>query len=117
MMQIDHVQLAIPEGSENLCAPFWIAAGFTEIAKPEKLRARGGAWYRSGSAELHLGVEADFRPAAKAHPAFGTDEIDAIADRLAKARAPVRWDEEIAGRRRFFTEDPCGNRVEFLEAG
>lgn len=114
-MRIDHVQLAIPAGSETRCAPFWRAAGFTEIEKPEALRARGGAWYRAGHAELHLGVDASFAPALKAHPAFATDELTALSERLSDAGATLRWDDAIAGRRRFFTEDPVGNRIEFME--
>jgi len=43
--------------------------------------------------------------------------LDALAARLAGAGAPVRWDEELAGVRRFFTEDPWGNRLELLSDG
>lgn len=117
LTRLDHLQLAIPAGSEDACRAFWQdLLGLIEIAKPEPLRRRGGAWFSGPGFELHLGVEAGFSPARKAHPGFAVDAIGALADRLAAARHPVRWDTKIAGRARFFTEDPVGNRVEFLEA-
>ncbi len=114
---IDHVQLAIPPGAEAVCRPYYAdLLGMTEVEKPEALRGRGGLWFRAGAVEVHLGVDADFRPALKAHPAFRAAGIDGLAERLVAAGHPVRWDEAIAGRRRFFSADPCGNRLEFIEA-
>jgi predicted enzyme related to lactoylglutathione lyase len=66
--------------------------------------------------QLHLGVDPDFHPAGKAHPAFVVDDLDALAERLAAAGAPVRWSDEIPGVRRFHTEDPVGNRLELIAA-
>ena len=71
---------------------------------------------RSGAVELHLGIDPDFRPARKAHPAFRVADLDRLAERLGAAGRTVRWDEPIGGRRRFFTDDPVGNRLEFIEA-
>jgi hypothetical protein len=113
---IDHVQLAVPPGSEDLLRPFYAGAlGMTEIPKPPVLADRGGCWFSSGTVQLHLGVEADFRPARKAHPGLRVTGIDAVAARLAAAGAPVVWDDKLPGHRRFFSEDPVGNRLEFLE--
>lgn len=113
-LTLDHIQLAIPPGSEATCRGFWTGLlGCAEIDKPPALKSRGGAWFRIGAQELHLGVEADFAPARKAHPAFLVADIDDLAARLS---GPVRWDVAIAGRRRFFTEDPVGNRLEFIGA-
>ena len=78
--------------------------------------ARGRLWVRSSAVELHLGVETDFRPARKAHPAIRVADIDALGSRLTAAGYPVTWDELIAGTRRFFTRDPLGNRREFIAA-
>jgi catechol 2,3-dioxygenase-like lactoylglutathione lyase family enzyme len=115
MMRLDHVQLAIPAGAEERCREFWAGLlGFAELAKPTGLAGRGGCWFALDGAELHLGVEPDFRPATKAHPAFVAAEIDALAQRLEQAGHPLRWDGAIAGRRRFFTEDPVGNRIEII---
>ncbi|MEU8137967.1 VOC family protein [Streptodolium elevatio] len=112
---IDHVQLAIPAGSEGVVRAFYTGPlRMTEVPKPAALAVRGGCWFAAGPVQLHLGVEADFRPARKAHPALVADDLDALAERLAAAGAPVRWSDEIPGVRRFHTEDPVGNRIEVL---
>jgi catechol 2,3-dioxygenase-like lactoylglutathione lyase family enzyme len=113
---IHHVQLACPPGSEDALRDFYGGVlGFQELAKPPVLAARGGCWFRGHGIELHLGVEQDFRPARKAHPGLLVRDLDAWADRLRAARAPVRFDEDFPGMRRFYSEDPLGNRLEFLE--
>ena len=114
-MRVDHIQLAIPKGSEARCRPFWLALGFTEQDKPEALRSRGGLWLRCGAVDLHLGVDPIFTPATKAHPGLATATLDALATALTTLGAPVQWDSTIPTRRRFFTQDPVGNRIEFLE--
>lgn len=118
---IHHVQVSCPAGAEDQQRAFYSGVlGWPELPKPPLLAARGGCWFqvpgRGGpDGELHVGVEADFRPAAKAHPAFVVD-VDAVAVALAAAGRPVRWADpaEIPGRRRFHTEDGVGNRIEFL---
>lgn len=113
---VDHVQLAAPPGSEDLLRAFYTGAlGMTEIPKPPVLAARGGCWFRAGAVQLHLGVEQDFRPARKAHPGLRVAGIAAFADRLAAHGSPVTWDDGLPGHRRFYAEDPVGNRLEFLE--
>ena len=112
---LHHVQVAVPAGSEPALLDFYGGVlGMTEVAKPAALAARGGARFRSGTAEVHLGVEPDFRPARKAHPALRAHDLDALAERLAAAGAPVEWDESLPGVRRFYTADPWGNRVELM---
>lgn len=115
--RLDHVQLAAPAGCEVAARQFFgELVGLTEIEKPAALRERGGCWFRLGGGELHVGVASDFAPARKAHPGLSLSaaELDALAVRLEAAGAPVVWDEEILGLRRFYTEDPWGNRLEFL---
>ncbi|MBP0459196.1 VOC family protein [Streptomyces montanisoli] len=113
---LDHVQLAAPPGSEAALRAFYAGAlGMTEVPKPPALAARGGCWFRDGAAQLHLGVEEDFRPARKAHPALRVDGIDAYAARLTAHGADVTWDDALPGHRRFYTHDPVGNRLEILE--
>lgn len=115
MLRLDHIQMAIPAGSEDTCRAFWTGIlGLVELPKPEGLAGRGGAWFQLGAHELHLGVEADFCAARKAHPAIAAPEIGDLALRLAEAGASVIWDDSIAGRRRFFTTDPVGDRIEFI---
>lgn len=115
---LDHVQVAIPTGGEATARAFYgVLLGMTEQPKPPALAGRGGCWFTAGTAVLHLGVEEPFRPAAKAHPAFAVDDLDALADRLAAAGHPVVGaDGEIPGVRRFHTSDPFGNRVEFQQS-
>ena len=113
---IHHVQLACPPGSEDTLRDFYgRVLGFREVAKPPALAARGGCWFRGHGIELHLGVEQDFRPARKAHPGLLVRDLDAWASRLRAAAAPVLFDDDFPGMRRFYSEDPHGNRLEFLE--
>lgn len=112
---LDHVQLAVPPGAEQACRAFFVGVlGMPEVEKPPVLASRGGIWVQAGEQQLHLGVDKDFRPAKKAHPAFAVGDIDALAARVAAAGHRVSWDNAIAGTRRFFTDDPFGNRVEFV---
>jgi catechol 2,3-dioxygenase-like lactoylglutathione lyase family enzyme len=115
---LDHVQVAAPPGCEREARGFYgRLLGLREIAKPDSLQAGGGVWFAAGEQELHVGVAADFAPATKAHPglrAGSAAELDALAERLTAAGADVRWDDRIPGRRRFFTADPWGNRIEVL---
>nr|BFD84365.1 VOC family protein [Streptomyces sp. Xyl84] len=113
---IDHVQLAAPPGHEDALRAYYAGVlGMTEIPKPPVLAARGGCWFQAGTVQLHLGVEEDFRPAKKAHPGLRVTDIEAYAARLAARGAPVTWDAGLPGHRRFYSEDPVGNRLEFLE--
>jgi catechol 2,3-dioxygenase-like lactoylglutathione lyase family enzyme len=113
---LHHVQLAMPEGEEPAARRFYgDLLGLEERAKPPVLAARGGAWFEAGPVRLHLGVEADFRPATKAHPALVVDGLTALAARLGEAGFPVVWDDDLPGFRRFYTADPVGNRIEMLE--
>jgi catechol 2,3-dioxygenase-like lactoylglutathione lyase family enzyme len=111
---IDHVQLACPPGAEEQARAFYGGQlGLREIEKPEPLRARGGVWFECGAHQLHLGVEEDFRPARKAHPALrvsSVEELRALAARL----GDVRWDEDLPGFQRFYVDDPFGNRIEVM---
>ena len=108
--------MSCPPGGEDVARAFYRdALGLTEIAKPPLLAARGGCWFKEGAAEIHVGVEQDFRPARKAHPAFAVDDLDALAAKLESLGYPVTWDNEtIPGRRRFHTTDGHGNRVELV---
>lgn len=115
---IDHVQVAVPACAEDRCRAFYVdLLGLPELPKPPILAARGGIWVQAGAQQLHLGVEAEFKPARKAHPAFSTEDITAFAQRVRAASYDVAWDETDPSVRRFFTHDPFGNRLEFVDAG
>lgn len=114
--RIDHVQLAMPAGREDEARSFYGGVlGMTEVVKPPVLAARGGVWFRSGEAQVHLGVEAEFRPARKAHPALLVRGLAALADRLRSAGIAVVDDEALPGFDRVYVADPFGNRLELLE--
>ena len=112
---LHHVQLAMPAGEEEAARAFYSdLLGLTEVPKPPSLAPRGGAWFRNGALDIHLGVEAEFQPARKAHPCLVPPDLDDLAARLAAAGVEVRWDGHFPARRRFYAYDPFGNRLEFL---
>jgi len=114
-VRIDHVQLAMPAGLESEARAFFAGVlGMAEEEKPEKLRARGGCWFRSGSCSVHVGVDPEFRPQRKAHPAFSVTNLQELAITLDASGYAVVWDDAIPGVSRFYTADPFGNRLEFL---
>src|SRR6478735_9409647 len=113
---LDHIQLAMPKGREAEARAFYAALlGIPEKTKPANLAKRGGCWFEHGSIKVHLGVEADFRPAKKAHPAFIVEDLASLVDLLAKAGHPARQDEPLQGYTRVFVDDPFGNRIELIE--
>jgi predicted enzyme related to lactoylglutathione lyase len=118
-LALDHLQVAMPRGEEAAARAFYgHLLGLAEIPKPQLLAARGGLWFQCGSQQLHLGVEDDFRPAKKAHPAFVVDDLQALAKELEAGGHPVVEDSmQLEGSRRIFTEDPFGNRVELTQPG
>ncbi|MGW2649619.1 VOC family protein [Streptomyces sp. NPDC001393] len=117
LVAVDHVQLAAPPGSEDALRAYYVdILGMTEIPKPPVLAARGGCWFQAGAVQLHLGIEEDFRPAKKAHPGLRVTQIEAYAARLAAKGAPVTWDDNLPGHLRFYSQDPAGNRLEFLQS-
>ena len=93
-----------------------ICSAFQEIEKPESLRAGCGCWCRVGAHQLHIGVDERFQPATKAHPAFAVNGVDTLFTKMTAAGVPCAWDGTVASTRRFFAEDPWGNRLEFTEA-
>jgi catechol 2,3-dioxygenase-like lactoylglutathione lyase family enzyme len=111
------VQVAAPAGGEDAARRFYGGLlGLTELEKPEALRARGGVWFACGADQLHVGIEPDFSPATKAHPALrvALSGLDQLAERLGEAGVEVRWDEAIPNLRRFYVADPWGNRIELI---
>lgn len=115
LLAYDHVQLAIPRGGEDRARAFFVGLiGMREVPKPDTLSPQG-CWFEAGEVSLHLGVDPDFRPATKAHPAFLTDDLHGLRTRLEAAGVACRDDKPLAGYRRFFTADPFGNRLEFMQ--
>jgi catechol 2,3-dioxygenase-like lactoylglutathione lyase family enzyme len=113
---IDHVQLAMPAGEEAAATAFYEGLlGITQVPKPPHLAARGGCWFEQPGLKLHLGVEADFRPARKAHPALLVSGLGGLVDSLRGAGVVVVSDEPLDGYDRVYVDDPFGNRIELME--
>jgi catechol 2,3-dioxygenase-like lactoylglutathione lyase family enzyme len=113
---IEHVQLAMPMGGETSARRFYEGLlGLPEIPKPPHLAVRGGCWFESTEVKIHLGVEAEFRPARKAHPALLVEDLGALISKLSAAGVEVRADEPLAGFHRAYVNDPFGNRIELME--
>jgi catechol 2,3-dioxygenase-like lactoylglutathione lyase family enzyme len=117
ILSIDHVQIAMPAGDEEKARAFYIELlGFTEIPKPAELARRGGAWFQSGDVQLHLGVESDFRPARKAHPAFVVQNLATLIAAVQAAGYETDTSQPpLDGYKRAHVFDPFGNRIELME--
>ena len=112
---IDHVQLAMPAGEEDSGRAFYGGLlGMAEIAKPPELAKRGGCWFACGPVQIHLGVEDDFRPARKAHPALRCLDYEKLTTRLSAAGFELKEDNSNPGVRRCHVFDPFGNRIELV---
>lgn len=114
----DHVQLAMPPGGEAQARRFYgELLGLGEIEKPAALKARGGCWFAGGGVQIHLGVQADFVPAIKAHPAFLVTDLDKLRQRLQEAGFTFAPDNTVPDRQRGHVFDPFGNRLELIQDG
>lgn len=113
---LDHVQLAMPRGEEERARTFYRdVLGLAEVPKPPNLAARGGVWFQGGGLQLHLGVEDDFRPARKAHPALLVEGLEELAAVCEASGYEITYDEQLPGYYRAYVADPFGNRIELME--
>jgi catechol 2,3-dioxygenase-like lactoylglutathione lyase family enzyme len=116
VLGLDHVQLAMPVGGEDAARTFYAGLlGIPEQPKPPELAKRGGCWFEHGALKVHLGVEADFRAARKAHPAFLVQDLAALSAKLTAAGLLIKTDDALPGYDRLYVDDPFGNRIELLE--
>ena len=116
--RLDHVQLAMPPGGEAKARAFYgRILNLRELEKPEQLRTKGGCWFSGNGVELHLGVQADFEPATKAHPGLRVADLETARNHLVTAGTPIISDLSGVSVRRFYVLDPFGNRIEFLQEG
>lgn len=115
--RLDHVLLAMPPGRESEAREFYQGIlGIPEAVKPADLAARGGCWFEDGELKVHLGVEKNFAPARKAHPAFLVDDLVGLESALRAAGYSIAHDEPLKGYDRLFVSDPFGNRIELMQA-
>ena len=116
LVAIDHVQLAMPKGEEEKARAFYSGVlGMTELVKPDGLAIRGGAWFKAGPVQIHLGVEDNFRPAKKSHIALAIRNAVSLRSNLSSYGCRTQDDDVISGVKRFYTDDCFGNRIEFIE--
>lgn len=116
VQSIDHVQLAMPEGGEAAARQFYqTTLGIPELPKPPHLAKRGGCWFERGILKVHLGVEKEFRPARKAHPALLVSDLAALLTRIRAAGYALKEDEPLEGYLRVYVDDPFGNRIELMQ--
>ena len=87
----------------------------SEIPKPAALADRGGCWFVSGTVQIHMGVESNFRAAKKAHPALRCGHYDLLVSGLRRAGVLVQDVDDIPGVRRCQLQDPFGNRIELID--
>ena len=117
ILSLDHVQLAIPIGGEDRARSFYTGIlGLTEVAKPASMAGRNSIWFAAGPVNLHLGIEEDFHPAKRAHPALVVDGLDEIVAACERAGLSTRPDTSVNGFRRVHIFDPFGNRLELMES-
>jgi catechol 2,3-dioxygenase-like lactoylglutathione lyase family enzyme len=110
-----HMQLAMPAGEEDKATTFYEGIlGIPRVDKPSHLAARGGCWFESGTVRIHLGVEPEFRPARKAHPALVVADIGVARADFEENGVAINFDEPLPGFDRFYVDDPFGNHIEFL---
>jgi catechol 2,3-dioxygenase-like lactoylglutathione lyase family enzyme len=113
---INHVQLAAPAGCETAAQIFYgHILQMKEIEKPENLKQRGGVWFQCGLHQIHIGVQENFVPAKKAHPAFEVTHLEALRARLIVEGVQITEDVPLEGYVRLFVNDPFGNRIELLQ--
>jgi catechol 2,3-dioxygenase-like lactoylglutathione lyase family enzyme len=116
VLRIEHVQLAMPPGREDEARGFYGGVlGLAEVEKPAGLKARGGCWFEDGAVKVHLGVEADFRPAKKAHVALVVADLDAVIAAAKALGCETQGPEALGDFRQGYVFDPFGNRLELLE--
>jgi catechol 2,3-dioxygenase-like lactoylglutathione lyase family enzyme len=115
VLGIDHVQLAMPGGQEQLARRFYgEVLGLPEKPKPEDMAGRGGCWFESERVKIHLGVDKNFRAATKAHPGLLVSDLRAILERC-RSLGLESTDASLPGCLRAFVNDPFGNRIELIE--
>ncbi len=114
--RIDHIQLAAPIGGEEKARSFFQdVLSLQEVEKPHELKKNGGVWFSNGHIHIHVGIEEPFSPAKKAHPAFEVSDIEALGSQIIEKGVSIQPDDRLPGAKRFYVNDPFGNRLEFLE--
>ena len=113
VVRLDHVNVTTPEELEDeVLAWYGTCLGLERLEVLEGTRRRGG-WFKLGEGELHVALD-EHNPPKRAHFAVVVDDLDAVVERLRAADCHIEQARPLPGRRRFFTRDPAGNRIEVM---
>jgi catechol 2,3-dioxygenase-like lactoylglutathione lyase family enzyme len=110
---VNHVTVTAPEDLEQETVDWYDSClGLQPIEKPDGTGERGG-WFQAGDQEIHVSID-QHNPHHAAHFALVVTDFDEIIERLRNANCHVEQARPIPGRKRCFTRDPAGNRVELM---
>jgi catechol 2,3-dioxygenase-like lactoylglutathione lyase family enzyme len=119
IVEINHVNITVPEAAEETTKQFYKnILGLEEIPKPDNLKKRGGAWFRQGALEIHLSVEdtASDNAASRRHVCYLVADIAKAEQSFRVAGIEVIPDRRpVEGWLRFYVHDPGGNRLEIAQ--
>jgi catechol 2,3-dioxygenase-like lactoylglutathione lyase family enzyme len=115
-MYLSHICITIPKGSERAARDFYVnLLGLREVSESAGSRKEGGLWLEAGGIELHLIVE---EPPAESpiepHLGLGCGDLASVKSRLEAAGIMVQG---RTGERKFWAQDPFGNRLEIHTPG
>jgi catechol 2,3-dioxygenase-like lactoylglutathione lyase family enzyme len=120
ILGIDHVQVTVAAHELDAARRFYGEILGLEPA-PRPGHPSEGAWYQVGAAQLHLALEDRAAPDAnrsRRHVCYRVADLAAAEKRLREAGVHILPDRRpLPGVRRFFVEDPGGNRVEIAAPG
>jgi catechol 2,3-dioxygenase-like lactoylglutathione lyase family enzyme len=109
----DHVNVTTPEELETEVLEWYQSClGLQRLDKPDGARAAGG-WFEVGRQQLHVSLDTHNPPSA-AHFGLVVDDTAGVIERLRSNGCHIEQARPIAGRRRFYTRDPAGNRIEIV---
>ena len=104
---IDHVDVTAPEElQEETIAWYRDCLRLAELPTDRK-----GGRFAVGDQELHISID-PHNPPHTAHFCLLVENLKAIIDRLREGGSHIEQARDIPGRRRFYTRDPAGNRIE-----
>jgi len=110
---IDHVTVQVTD-VPRAKAFYGKLLGLEEMERPKSFDFPG-AWYRAGTAVVHLVSQEKGEPEGRHHFCLWVADIKEAFKTLHDAGQAVQWDtrRKIPGIARFFIRDPDGNRIEF----
>ena len=113
VVALEHVSVTTPEELlDEVLEWYEECLGLERIEKLEGTRVAGG-WFRAGKGQIHITLD-EHNPPKKAHFAIVVDDVGEIVERLRSAGNHIEQASKLPGRKRFYTRDPAGNRLEII---